>query len=92
VAPLVYCIEGADNNGQAWNLLVPDQTVFTTQAYQVSTEPIVAIQAEVPVVGPSPDGLSVVTEKKKVTAIPYYVWAIGAKVRCRSGCQPKPGR
>ncbi len=73
--PLVYCVEGADNNGQAWNLLVPDQTTFTTQAYQVSTEPVVAIQAEVPVVGPSADGAGVVTEKKKITAIPYYVWA-----------------
>ena len=73
--PLVYCVEGADNNGQAWNLLVPDQTTFTIQAYQVSTEPVVAIQAEVPVIGPSADGASVVTEKKKITAIPYYVWA-----------------
>ncbi|MGM9511136.1 glycoside hydrolase family 127 protein [Larkinella sp. GY13] len=73
--PLVYCVEGADNNGQAWNLLVPDQTTFTTQAYQVSTEPVVAIQAEVPVVGPSADGAGVVTERKKITAIPYYVWA-----------------
>ncbi|KAA9356436.1 glycoside hydrolase family 127 protein [Larkinella humicola] len=73
--PLVYCVEGADNNGQAWNLLVPDQTTFTTQAYQVSTEPVVAIQAEVPVVGPSADGAGVMTERKKITAIPYYVWA-----------------
>ncbi|RRB18025.1 glycoside hydrolase family 127 protein [Larkinella knui] len=73
--PLVYCVEGADNNGQAWNLLVPAQTTFTTKPYQVSTEPVVAIQANVPVVGPSADGSSVVTEMKNITAIPYYVWA-----------------
>lgn len=73
--PLVYCVEGVDNNGQAWNLLVPEQTAFSTRQYQVSTEPVVAIQADLSVVGPSADGASVVTERKTVTAIPYYVWA-----------------
>ena len=73
--PLVYCVEGVDNNGQAWNLLVPESTTFTTQPYQVSTESVVSIRADVPVVGPSADGNSVVTEKKTITAIPYYTWA-----------------
>jgi len=73
--PLVYCVEGIDNNGQAWNMLVPESTTFTTQPHQVSTESVIAIRAEVPVVGPSADGSRVVTETKTITAIPYYSWA-----------------
>lgn len=73
--PLVYCVEGADNNGQAWNLILPTNTTFTTLDYKVLTEPVIAIQAEVPVVSISGDGMNVQTEKKKVTAIPYYTWA-----------------
>lgn len=73
--PLVYCVEGIDNNGQAWNMLVPESTTFTTQPHQVSTESVIAIRADVPVVGPSPDGSRVVTETKTITAIPYYTWA-----------------
>ncbi len=73
--PLVYCVEGIDNNGQAWNMLVPESTTFTTQPHQVSTESVIAIRADVPVVGPSADGSRVVTETKTITAIPYYTWA-----------------
>lgn len=73
--PLVYCVEGADNNGQAWNVLMPETTTFTTQPHQVSTEPVIAIRASVPVVNPTADGRSVVTETRTITAIPYYSWA-----------------
>lgn len=73
--PLVYCVEGVDNNGQAWNMLVPESTTFTTQPHQVSTESVIAIRADVPVVGPSADGSRVITETKAITAIPYYTWA-----------------
>lgn len=73
--PLVYCVEGPDNNGQAWNILLPLNTVFSSADYRVSTEPVIALKAEAPVVTVSKDGLSVQTEKKTITAIPYYTWA-----------------
>ncbi|MBK7870672.1 MAG: glycoside hydrolase family 127 protein [Saprospiraceae bacterium] len=73
--PLVYCVEGADNNGQAWNMILPDNARFTTVPHKILTESVVAIQADVPVVTVSEDGLNIKTEKKKVTAIPYYAWA-----------------
>jgi DUF1680 family protein len=28
--PVVYCIEGADNNGKAWNVIIPENTKFET--------------------------------------------------------------
>jgi DUF1680 family protein len=73
--PIVYCIEGADNAGEVWDLLVPENPVFKTQKSQVLNESIVAVQANLLAVKPAPDGLNVRTEPKLVTAIPYYTWA-----------------
>jgi len=73
--PIVYCIEGADNNGKAWNIIIPNDTKFEATDYKVLDEPIKALSAEVPVVTVDQDGLSLKTEKKKIIAIPYYTWA-----------------
>ena len=73
--PIVYCIEGADNNGKAWNVIIPEHTKFETTDYKVLDEPVKALTAEVPVITVGEDGLSLKTEKKKIIAIPYYTWA-----------------
>jgi len=73
--PVVYCIEGADNNGKAWNVIIPENTKFETIDYKVLDEPVKALSAEVPVITVGEDGLSLKTEKKKIIAIPYYTWA-----------------
>ena len=73
--PLVYCMEGTDNNGQAWNIVLPDNANFTETKYSVLTESVIALQSQLPVVTVSADGSSAQTEKKTITAIPYYVWA-----------------
>lgn len=73
--PLVYCVEGTDNNGKAWNIIVPEDTKFEVIDYKVLDEPVKALTAEVPVVTVAADGLSLKTEKRKIIAIPYYTWA-----------------
>ncbi|TAH02328.1 MAG: glycoside hydrolase family 127 protein [Sphingobacteriales bacterium] len=73
--PLVYCVEGADNNGKAWNIVLPANTPFETMAYKVQDETVTAITARVPVVSVAADGLSLNTTTKKIIAIPYYTWA-----------------
>ena len=73
--PIVYCIEGADNNGKAWNIILPPNTEFSVIDHKVLDEPIKALTAEVPVVTVGEDGMSLKTEKKKIIAIPYYTWA-----------------
>jgi DUF1680 family protein len=73
--PIVYCIEGADNNGKAWNIIVPANTVFKTIDYKVLDENVKALTADLPVVIVNEDGLSLRTETKKIIAIPYYTWA-----------------
>ncbi len=73
--PIVYCVEGADNNGKAWNIILPDDTEFETIDYKVQDESVKALTVEVPVVSVAEDGLSLKTEMRKIIAIPYYTWA-----------------
>jgi DUF1680 family protein len=72
--PIIYCVEGADNNNKAWNILLPAGTDFTAVKKTIQEEPVIALEASAPVVTVSADGLSVNTETKKITAIPYYTW------------------
>ncbi len=73
--PLVYCVEGAVNNGEVWNIVLPAEAPVTEKPHQVLGENVVALWAEALSAGPSPDGKSVVVGKRQVTAIPYYAWA-----------------
>ncbi len=72
--PLVYCVEGADNGDQAWNILVPEKSTFTTKYHSDLLEGVTTIQFQSPTVQIGDDGVSVKTEMKTVTAIPYYAW------------------
>ena len=72
--PLVYCVEGADNGNQAWNIIVPEKTTFTTTYRNDLLEGVTTIQFQSPSITVSSDGTSVATEMKAVTAIPYYAW------------------
>lgn len=73
--PLVYCVEGIDNKGLTWSIVVPDKATFTTQSLQILDEPVIAIRANLSVAQPAADGQSVQLSPHPVTAIPYYAWA-----------------
>lgn len=73
--PLVYCVEGADNNGKAWNILIPENAIFKVVEYQVLDEKVMAVQADMRVMTGSEDGTNLKSETKQITAIPYYTWA-----------------
>lgn len=72
--PIVYCVEGADNDKSALNIILPDNTGLEFKDYTVLTEKVKALQFEAPVVSVSADGLGISTSKKTITAIPYYTW------------------
>jgi hypothetical protein len=73
--PLVYCVEGADNDNKAWNILLPSNTSFTIAQSDIANEPVVVIEAEVPVFSVSGDGTTIKSDKKRIRAIPYYTWS-----------------
>ncbi len=73
--PLVYCVEGADNQGKAWNFVLPENT-----EYSISFQPdllggVVTIQFQAPVVSIDETGQNVRTSPETITAIPYFTWA-----------------
>ncbi|MBX2920749.1 MAG: glycoside hydrolase family 127 protein [Chitinophagaceae bacterium] len=72
--PILYCIEGEKEGLKAGNVILPDNTVF-----QISYEPsllggVNVVRFDSPVLTVGNNGLSVSTEIKKVTAIPYFSW------------------
>lgn len=72
--PLVYCVEGADNGGKAWDFIVPDGTNYRAEFKPDLLGGVVTITFEVQAFtgGDSPTG--VVHYPKTITAIPYYAW------------------
>ncbi len=79
--PLVYCVEGADNNGKAWNIVLPGNAEFTSQSFTIKNEKVISLVADLPVLNINADGTSVSTNSQKITAIPYYAW-------CNRGSNP----
>ncbi len=72
--PLVYCIEGADNDGKAWNILMPSDYSFEEKPMKILQENIIALSAKLPTIQIGSDGKSILTTEKNVLAIPYYTW------------------
>jgi DUF1680 family protein len=72
--PMIYCIEGMDNAGRAVNIVLPKTAELTAVKQNVLSEQVISIQGEATVLTVSPNGDDVKTEKKKITAIPYYTW------------------
>ena len=73
--PLVYCFEHPDNNGKAWNIILPDNAKATSKFQADLLGGVTTIECEASVVRPSSDGSVVETVKENVTAIPYFSWA-----------------
>ncbi len=72
--PIIYCVEGVDNDGRSMNIVLPKNATFQEVPQTILTEKVVAIQTEATVLKVSEDGTQVATEKKKISAVPYYIW------------------
>jgi DUF1680 family protein len=72
--PMIYCVEGMDNDGRTVNIVLPKTALLTTFKQTVLSEPVISIQGEATVLTVSARGDDVKTEKKKITAVPYYTW------------------
>ena len=72
--PLVYCIEGADNDGKAWNIVFPNNATIVEKPMQVLTEKVIGLSASLPSLQINAEGTQVQTVIKEVIAIPYYTW------------------
>ncbi|MBY0433700.1 MAG: glycoside hydrolase family 127 protein, partial [Cyclobacteriaceae bacterium] len=73
--PLVYCVEGTDNDNKAWNTVLPDQATFSTSFKPELLGGIEVITFQAPTVQVASDGNSVSTAVKTIKAIPYFAWS-----------------
>jgi DUF1680 family protein len=72
--PIMYCAEWVDNNSRTSNLIIPSNTVFTSEFNPAILNGVMTLKAQVPaVIITSNDNVS--TQKQSFTAIPYYSWA-----------------
>lgn len=79
--PLLYCVEGTDNDNNAWNFFVPESNGFQPKPFKVLSENVIALEADANTVEVNTDNQTVQLVKKKITAIPYYTWANRGKTQ-----------
>jgi DUF1680 family protein len=72
--PLIYCVEGTDNEGKAWNFILPDNEAIKANFDEKMLGGLMKLQFSAPTVKISADGLDVSTSKQNITAIPYFSW------------------
>jgi hypothetical protein len=73
--PLMYCAEWKDNDGKASNIIIPQNTAFTTQYQSALLNGVTVLTADVKAVNIAGDGQNISTQNQTLTAIPYYAWA-----------------
>ncbi|MEP6466296.1 MAG: beta-L-arabinofuranosidase domain-containing protein [Parafilimonas sp.] len=72
--PIVYCVEGADNNNEAWNIVLKQNEGVQAINYKVLNEDVIALQTTATIIQPSASGNTLQSTEKTITAIPYYTW------------------
>ena len=72
--PLVYCVEGADNDGAAWNFILPEAAHFSVSYQPERLGGINSITFNGQAIEVSADGKTVNVREKKITAIPFFNW------------------
>ena len=96
--PLVYCLEGVDNQGAVLDLYIPDSAQLTTRQEPDLLGGIVTISGTAGTSQRTSDGRIVANRERDFKAIPYYAWAHRGRTpmtvwpgRVPQGTRPKPG-
>jgi uncharacterized protein len=72
--PIVYCIEGKDNDGKALNFIVPADSKFAVEYKPDLLGGVNTIKFNGVVASIGKDGRTIETVNKDLQAIPYYTW------------------
>ena len=73
--PIVYCMEGPDNDGQVSDLVVPDDARLTAQFEDDLLGGVVTIAGRAGTAKRTTDGRVIPDSSRPFKAIPYYAWA-----------------
>ena len=95
--PLVYCLEGVDNDGKVLDLVIPDGADFSTRFEPELLGGVVTIRGQAETAKRTLDGRIVRDSQRPFVAIPYYAWAHRGPsqmtvwpARLPAGARPKP--
>ena len=72
--PMVYCVEGPDNNGKAWNFILADPPHFYVNYEPGLLGGVNTIVFDATIIQAGADGKTITTITKPVKAIPYFSW------------------
>jgi DUF1680 family protein len=70
--PIVYCLEGADNNGKVLNLALPREAKFTHEHRADLLGGVTVLKGQA--TSDMADGDKGADKNVEITAIPYYAW------------------
>lgn len=73
--PVMYCMEGVDNNGHVFNTILPDNTKLDARWESGLLGGVMTINGTGKMLKTSDDGLNIATVSFPVKAVPYYTWA-----------------
>jgi uncharacterized protein len=73
--PIMYCAEWTDNKGRVANIVLPANTVFTTEYNPALLNGITVVKGEATAIITDTKENKVNTVKQSFIAIPYYSWA-----------------
>jgi DUF1680 family protein len=72
--PIVYCLEGVDNNNTLRNLILPDDALLSADFEKNKLNGVEVITGEGVNFNSSSEGLSKQPKTQPFVAIPYYSW------------------
>lgn len=73
--PIVFCLEGPDNDGEVLSLVIRDDAKLKAQYKPDLLDGVVVLTGKAQTAKCTPDGQVATTGSKAFTAIPYYAWA-----------------
>jgi len=95
--PVVYCLEGVDNDGKVLDLVIPDDAELTARPRGDLLGGVVTIAGQALTARRMLDGRIVPDASRGFTAIPYYAWAHRGRgnmtvwpARVPAASRPKP--
>ncbi|MFN3839933.1 MAG: glycoside hydrolase family 127 protein [Cyclobacteriaceae bacterium] len=72
--PLLFCVEGADNGGKAWDFIVNPDTEYQVVFKKDLLGGIMTLQFNATSITGGEEGAEVKKINRPITAIPYYAW------------------
>lgn len=92
--PIVFCLEGPDNDGDVLSLVISDDVKLKAQFRSDLLNGVVVLTGKAQTVKRSSDGKTVPGAARSFTAIPYYAWAHRGRAQMTvwPACEPQAAR